>query len=395
MTSRYPDHYSHSFELKINKLPAKASDRFSCLICTAGIVFGLLLFLLGLYHFLDSYISGVADIENTLPQTRIKVHTLISPDIFNILLVCLGLGVVGASIIHFVRYKKIIYDGDCITVKSRSVFKPLHTFSEPLYNYSGVRLRVKFYQFGIFTKNKFIIELYHKDPEKIVPLYISTSQTKIREIWKNYAQALHMPGITITEKGMISRNFQDLSRTYKDKAAKWHLPKDFIYQLEKPNYISFKSRKSGEKMIKISKTIFDAYSFLSTAVILSLGALLIYAGMNHKILLQHMPQYTVIAFYTLLLASILYSFLNLAAKDIMILTNDKIIIFRKILFMRIRDGLIDIDDIKGIDINYTPTTGRYYLNISDDNSTVIIGNKLPPEDLRWIRAVLIHEIIGN
>lgn len=395
MINTCPDHNSYRFALDIKRLPAKATDRFSRLILILALLFGFLLCLLGLYNFSSSALGGIAEIEQNLPQTKIAIHSFISQDVFSLLIFVVGLGVIVSALYFMGQSKTIFFDGSYFVVHNNSILAPSYEFTEPLYNYIGVRLRIKFYQFGILNKNKFIIELYHKDPSKIVPLYITTNPNNVREIWKTYAQALRMPGITISEKGMVSRNFKDLSRSYREVVNEWHLPKDFLYKLEKPSYISLKSRQSGEKMIKVHKLFLDAYSYLSAAAAVIAGALLVYAGINYNVISEHMAHGAVIVFYALLLSIVIYSFLNLAAKDIIIITRDKIFVFRKILFLRIRDGIMDIKNIKGIDINYTPTLDRYGLSIISDKQTLIVGSRLPVEDLRWIRAVLINEIIGN
>lgn len=148
-------------------------------------------------------------------------------------------------------------------------------------------------------------------------------------------------------------------------------------------------------MIKIHKTFFDAYSFLSAFAIIVFGALLIYAGINHNVMENHVSPNLLLMFYAFLLSVILYSLLNLFIKDIIILAHNQIIVFRKIGLLKIRDGIIDLKDIKGIDINYTPTADRYFLAIISDKNTIFIGNKLPVDGLRWIRSVIINEIIGN
>lgn len=395
MSQYYPDHYSHKFKLKLDKLPAKAVDRFSRWILLIAVICGALLLVLGLYHFLNLSFEGTNDIEKSLPQTHIKIHTLVSPTVFAAILVLIGLGVILYSFIISLRYKIIFFNGDTFTVKNQPLFGSSYTFSESLYNYTGVRLRVKFYQFGIFNKNKFIIELYHKDPSKIIPLYINTSKHKIRKLWKYYAQELHMPALTISERGMVSRNFKDLDRPYQEVIAKWHLQKDFSYRLEKPEYITFKSKKSGEKMIKVKKLFFDAYSFLSIFTILVLGSLLTYALYNHEIIIQHIPYNLTLILYAFILSVIIYSALSLFTRDIIVISHDKLYIFRKIGFVRIRDGVINFKSIKGLDINYTPTSERYFLAIVTDEHTTTFGNKLPVEGLRWIRATLINEIISN
>lgn len=395
MLKNCPDHFSHRFTLNIEKLPAKATDCFSRSILTLAIIFGLLLCFLGLYHFFSPSITGIADIEKNLPYTHIKVHTLIPPVIFNAILFIIGTGIVLTALFKLTRYKIIHFDGNNINVKTSLIFKQDFAFTEPLYNYTGVRLRVKFYQFGIFNQNKFIIELYHKDPRKTIPLYISTSTRHLRKLWRTYAQKLKMPGITISEKGMVSHNFKDLSRSYAEVVPSWHLPKNFAYAQDKPLYITFKSRSTGEKMIKIRKIFFDAYSFLSAFAIVVFGTLLFYASINYDVIKSHVPFNLLLVFYAFLLSVILYSLLNLIMTDIIIITRSQLIVFRKIGILKIRDGIINLKDIKGLDINYTPTTNRYFMAIVSDKNTMFIGNKLPVKGLRWIRSIIINEIIGN
>lgn len=395
MSNVCPDHYSHKFKFNIDKTPVKAVDRFSRFILLMALVLGVLLCLLGGYRFLGASIDGVADIERSLPQTRIAVHSFVSPAVFNVLLGLLGGGIVLVSLLLWFRKKEIFFDGTNFIVRNNPILSASYSFEENLYNYTGVRLRVKFYQYGIMNKNKFIIELYHKDPAKIIPLYITTKKHNIREIWRNYAQKLHMPGITISEKGMVSHNFKDLSRPYREVVAQWHLPRGFSMNLDKPENISFKSRKSGEKMLKVRHVLWDVFSYLSLGIIALCGAGLFMSWYSHAVLVTYIPQDVLLFVDAFLMSVILYLLLNLMARDIIIVTKEKIFVFRKIGLLRIRDGIINIRDIKGVDINYIPTLDRYFLAIVSDKQALIAGSKLPVDSLRWMRAVLINEILGN
>ena len=126
------------------------------------------------------------------------------------------------------RFKKISFDGINLFVKDFPLFGKSHSFTEKLANYAGVRLRLKFCQYGILSKNKFIIELYHRDPKKIVPLYISTNPKNIRHLWKEYAVEFNLPPIHISDKGMVSHSIKDMEKTYAELVKGWHLPKNFL-----------------------------------------------------------------------------------------------------------------------------------------------------------------------
>ena len=122
---------------------------------------------------------------------------------------------------------------------------------------------------------------------------------------------------------------------------------------------------------------------------------MITALIYHSALVTYIKTEILLIGYAFTFTLLLFGTINFLSKDIILLTKDKIIVFRKVVFLRVRDSIIDIKHIKGIDINYTPTTDRYYLSIVSDKNLVTVGHKLPAQDLRWIRAVLISEIIGN
>jgi hypothetical protein len=395
MTELPCEHYSHRFAFRLNRNPACATDKFSRLILLIGFCAGLLLTLLGLFHFCPDVLVGAVDMEKNMPKAQTSVQTSLSPDIFNALIALTGLLLIGMVFLKFSCSKKILFDGENFRVTHRRFFRNCHSFEEPLYCYTGVRLRVRFYQFGLWAKNKFIVELYHQDPSKIIPLYITTRRKGIRRIWQNYARILHMPGITISEKGMVSHNLKNLHQPYAEVLVKWHLPPDFARRMEKPSYVAFKSKATGEKMIRIGKTFWDVFGVLSLLSVAILGSFLIFAASNHQLLLQHLSPYAVWGGYVGIGLLIFYLVAGLSTRDVIFVAREKVYIFRRILGLKIRVGIIPMQSIQGIDINYTPTSDRYYLFIAASGNNYILGNKMPVEALRWLRAVLINEIIGN
>ena len=164
---------------------------------------------------------------------------------------------------------------------------------------------------------------------------------------------------------------------------------------DKPSYIVLRSRPSGEKLIKIKKVFLDAYNILATAAVLILGSLAVYAVSLRNIILQYMPLWGFIGCLALVALIIIYAVLTLLSSDIILIAKNKIVLFHKTLFMRIYRGIIHIPDIKGIDINYIPTLNRYYLAVVSNQETLVFGQKMPVKDLRWLRALLISEIVGN
>ena len=392
MKQKFREHYSQSFNLDLNTLPTRATDRASQFVLFFSFLFGFLFFILGCTLLNMTTLTGSTDLDQYLSKSAIKVHSLISTDTFGLITFVLGACIVLVSCFHDIRFKQISFDGQTITVKDFPLFGKPHSFSAPISEFSGVRLRLKFFQYGIFSRNKYIVELYHTDPTKIVPLYITTRPKSIRSIWKNYALKLNLPPIHISERGMVSHNANDMDRSFVDVVKKWNLPKNFLLGKKHSQHFVCK-QKQDRKMIKVRHAIIDLYATLNITAIVLLSAVLGYAFYSHSILVMFVPLNALLLFYVLLLTLIVYAYLTLVMRDIVLIHNHKIIVFRKILSFSFQDSIIDFHDLKGLDLFFTPTTGRYALSMITDKKNIIVFNKLSVEDLRWIRGFLICEIL--
>ncbi|HCU58858.1 MAG TPA: hypothetical protein DIC64_02630 [Alphaproteobacteria bacterium] len=391
MKSTFREHYSQKFCLKLDHLPTSATDRLSKLMLFFSGIFGILFFILGTYLLNLTSFEGSTDFEKYITKSTIKVHSFVSTETFGWILLILGAGIVVFSVFYDIRFKKISFDGENITAKDYPVIGKPHSFTEKLSNYSGVRLRLKFCQSGLISRNKFIVELYHQDPEKIVPLYISTNPKRIRTIWKEYALKLNLPPLHISEKGMVSHNASDMDRSFSDVVKSWNLPKNFL--LEKKHSRNFVCKqKNDKKMIKVRHAILDLYSSLNILTILLLGSVLAYAFFNHDIIIKYIPLNATLVLYALALTLIIYAYLTLIVRDIMLIHKRKIIIFRKILGFAFQDTVIPFTALRGIDIFLTPTTGRYAINLITERQVTTVFSKLSPDDLRWIKGFLICEM---
>ncbi len=389
---KFREHYSYRFWLKTDKLPVTAKDRFSYRILFLAFLFGLIFLFVGGYLINAVKLSGTTDFEQTISKTKLALHTFISTEIFSYILAFLGAGILLVTIFLLFRSKKISFDGITFVVHDHPIFGKSHSFSEKLSNYSGVRLRLKFCQYGIINKNKFIIELYHKDHEKIIPLYISTNKKGVRALWRSYALKFALPPIHISEKGMVSHNAHDMGRSYAEVVKGWNLPPNFmVNKNHSQNFVC--KKKLGKKLIKAQRMIIDLYASLNVLVISLFSALLCYAVISQNVILNYVSLKYLLMFYAVLLTLIAYAYLSLISRDILIISDRKIAVFRKILFVSIKEEVIAFEQIKGIDIVYTPTTDRYALNIVTDKHALVVFNKFSPDDLRWIRGFLISEII--
>ena len=236
---------SNRFKLDVRTLPTHAVDRYSRLKALVFFVFAVLLAAFGIYEFINGLRPSETELEKFIGNNHYL--TLISPTLFDIVIIILGVSIAVKMVAAFIRYKKIHFDGDFVRITIRPLLGAKILITEPLYLYKGVRLRTEFLQLGLINKTRYIIELVHKDIEKTVPLYISTSKNNIRKIWESYAKSFRLPAIIVTENDMILKDYHDLDLSIKEQAQKFGWQKDFIKKEPAPHSISLKHR--GNKTI--------------------------------------------------------------------------------------------------------------------------------------------------
>lgn len=387
-----PDHYSHSYQLRLENLPTKKSDRIALHILYPGLILGAILVLLGIYELLNGLIHTKTDFDFMLPNGEATYEPFMNPTFFDIVIIFIGIGIVMSLLFSYIRYKKILFDGKNVTIIHRPAFGSKKMVKESIKNYEGVRFRIEFFQFGFLTKNKYIIELYHKNPEKMAPLYISTKDKEIRKIWEYYARTLNLPTLVVTDEGLVTRNVEDLDKSLRDMAKEKRLENNFDDKEALPPSIAV-VRKRDKTVIKARKIFWDAYNIIAWMCLILFGGILIFFSMNFSKVATSFSNSFLIAFYTLSILIIGISIFALFRKDKIVLKKDKIVLVHKFMLFSRKNDEIQKNDIEDVEVAMNPASGRYFLSIVSDDKTVIFGKKLPIEELRWVKKFLINEIV--
>ena len=384
MTIKTIRHFSHDFELNLNKKPVKNSDRMALRIVMPGILSGFILVLLGVYEFIIRTFP-VESTQKFFPFSTAGHSSFLNPTFFDLILILLGFWIALALFASYIRYKKIVFIGKIFRVIDRPVFGKKKSFQEPLKNYNGVLFRIEFFQFGFLNRNKYIIELNHKDAKKTIPLYINTSEKNIRVLWEYYAQKLGMPALILTDQGILKRDVKDLNKSLIQMVKARKIIYDSKETKKAPRLIAY-TRKSDKTIIKVRNILWDAYNVLTIGVVFILVLLLLAAAVGTS----HALNLVSCAFALLLLGIVLFL---LFRKDKIVVKKHKVIIVHKfMLFSRKRYEIMK-KDIKSVDVPYNPALERHFLAISGNNRTLIFGQKLPLESLKWVRNFLISEIM--
>lgn len=384
MTNDYPTHFSYNYEIDLDKVPARKTDRVSLHVLLPGIFLGALLIIIGAYELFDGFISSKTAFDGLISNSNSS--TLLSPVIFDLVVIAIGLGIVISLISSYIQYKKVFFDGSVFIITHRPLWGNKKVITESLTNYEGIRVRSEFFQFGFLNRNRYIIELLHADKEKIIPLYISIKNKNLTTLIKNFAEKLGKPIIVLRGGDYVHRSIDEFSKSLVDL--------DMTidgYSLDLGDYtpksLSY-VRKNDKTIIKVKNFLWDAYSFLSILVILILGFVLF-------ALIVRSPEFNIITIVAYSFASlgILISFLSLFRRDKIIIKPEKVIVHHKFLGFSKKHNEMMKKDIKSVEVTTYPATGRSFLTISSEKEDMIFGKKVPIDDLIWVRALVIKEIL--
>lgn len=391
MSYNAPNHFSHKLEFNLNRLPAKISDRTRWQFMLPGLIFGLLLFVLGLYEILSGFKYTNANVAEVAPAGDLPLYQpLLGPVTFDIVFMILGLGMMTAAFFSYIRYRKFIFDGKTMIIGDRPVFGKKRIVQESIKNYLGVRFRIELFQTGFINCNRYIIELYHKNPERIVPLYISTSPHNVRRLWKEYARYFELPALINTDEGLSARDIKNLDKSVKEMARLGYVTDDYDSYARLPSSLQYVRKK--DKIVIKRQNIWDIYNIIGWIGVAFVAGILALATMQIKdgIAANSYSFYLLYALNVLLLAAAL---LLLFRKEKLVLKKNKIVHTHKYMTYSTKHNEIFKDDIEAIDVTQNPATGRCFVSIISDERTITFGAKLPIEDLRWIKSFLIHEVI--
>lgn len=394
MTYKVPDHYSYKFKFNIDKLPAVKRDRLSFKITIFGLIFGMLFMLIGGFEIISYFIAGSEpeSYDFNLPEGMSASDIAVRRYAFDTFLLLFGMLIVGLSVIGIFRYKTVSFDGENVKIVHKPLFGQEITEIESLYNYLGVLLKVEYYQLGMINRNRYIIELYHKEKNKRVPLYISTSGDNIRQIWEEYAAKLKMPALFMTDHGLVSRNHKELERTLRDMSKRWHLNVLFKEEDHVPPSVKY-IVKPNKSILMERRLFFDIYTILAFFGAIVLGGIAVYAGINYHVVTSYTGVLWFVIGLLICLLVVIVSMIVIFSKDVLVISKQDVVLGHNISFLRLDVEFMQKDDIEAVDIGHNPLTNRYYLSIISHNKHMVFGKNMPIDDLRWIRGLIIREIV--
>lgn len=382
MLVHVPDHFSSHLKFDFKKLPATVVDRSSSFKVFAGALFGLLLLGLGIFE-LFSFLKAEGQIETSL----------LTVEFFAFATILIGLGLIAGSIFSFNRYKRICFDGKEFRITYAPSFGVKHHTTEPLENYIGVRLRVLFIQTGLFNRSRYIIDLYHRDSDKIVPLYISTNNRNIRKIWESFAKMFKLPALSVGDRGLVQREYTDLDKSLQDLAANGKLPFIASGKFPAPETLNIEEKKD-RTVVQPVGIYWDIFSSLFLFIAVSAIFVLLTGGVYLTIRGTAVPlKYW--ATGAVLLFIVVHYLLRLFRSYQLDIYKDRVSVTETLFGKTKKQDTLSAEKIENIELSYNPTIDRYSLAIISDDKIITFGGRLPVNDLLWLKDFVIRKLVGN
>lgn len=390
MKQKFPKHLSYNYKLNIDNVPTKANDRLSLRVIVPALLVGLLMMLLGVFELNNALYTGA---ETIYKSARVIHQPLVGHLVADYAFILIGLSIIAGAVIAHIRYKKIYFNGRIFDVDFKGVFGEVEMFSENLRNYRGVRMRIEFCQFGILTKNKYIIELEHIDPDKTIPLYISTNSIGIFDIWHYYAKRLEKPTIMDTDEGLKVVDSWDLNKSLKNYLVTSGNASDYALVPQMPKV--FKYIQRSDKTVLVSKKSFwDAISSIAAMWLCVYALALFLVFYNYARIVPTVSSVWLLnGGLTLATLLLIVCVLWLFRKEKIVIKEKRIILIYKFLLLSRKNGEVDIDALKDIEVLHSPVTNRYYLALISQYGVASFGAKMPLDNLRWVKKFLIHEVL--
>ncbi len=388
MSKNLPSHFSNKLEINYNKHTAYLTDKVKLKSVLPGIIFGFLLAILGFYEWFNAFGSGGAEL---IPSDKVIYKPTFAVWFFDLCFIILGLSLFITNALLFIRYNKYIIKNNSVIIVKRPIFREKIILQENLDKYQGVRFRIEFMESGFMTQNRYIIELYHQNPEKIIPLYITKSAKTVRAKWKEYAKKFKLPAMINTDNGLEKIELKHLNKSLSEK-VKLGLIKDEYDTYEKlPSTVTF-VKKNDKMVLKVRKIVWDVYNFIAWFTIFIISLASIFVWVNFDAFASSLSS-TLYILSFIALAIVIVSIQILFRKEKLVIKKHKIVNTHKYMLFSTKHNEMLKNDIEVIEVTENPLTGRYYVSVISDNNTITFGAKMAIKDLQWIKKFLIHEII--
>lgn len=308
-----------------------------------------------------------------------------------ILVVAIGVAAYGAYLLTVRR--TATFFSDRVAIRGQSL-RGIERWSLPYGNYKGVLHKERRVKKG---KNSYatlqMIELYHRDPAKCVPLYVAESDDMPRAKWEAYASAFNLPALEEAGGTISARAVEDLDKSVSELAEEGKLEFDYDPNAPPPYGVSLNrvTDSRGDVIVLSIRPWTGAFSRVALILAFPVVLMMIVIWLTVPDLAFAQAGLAVGAFgiaaFLALLAVRLFAQRLEITRDAIEVSNLFLPLGRVIGTPR----RMTFAEIENVTVR-SPARQPRQVVITGDNGTLRFGRGLSPEALEWVRGSVIAAI---
>lgn len=291
----------------------------------------------------------------------------------------------------FRKRRRITFDSFTVTVERMGIFGS-RAWTLPYSDFDGVLHRDVTKTVLLATVRLKVIELYHRDPDKTVPLYVQESTEAPREKWKAYAERLKLPALTDSGDDAEPKSMEETLQAIRDiVSAKDDAPETFDIAAPPKGLAIVPDTIDGDTAEQVAITagrmLKAVYIMLATSLILLITVFL-YLGDFDKWFAD--PPWTLIGILVFfLLAPLIVWLIDRSQKRGVVVSRTRLVVTDKGQASAAARRMFRLREIEEVRIKSLVKGSGKALVIADRSEQTEIGHGLSDESLEWLRDYIL------
>lgn len=357
--------FSSVYRLDTSQLPVRHVDRRFRLIGFGLLLFSLIFGAGSLFSLLAAAFGGGAGNDLLLDA----------------MFVAISIAAMGTGVWMVTFCATTCIGNGSVSHEAESIFGKRY-WQEPLTRYKGI-LRRSEYHPG--RKNRpaytlYIVELYHEQKKKRVPLYSATKDDGLRTIWEDYCRQLGLPGLEEDGGEIRERQVADLDKTLRELVAEGKLELEFDPSATPPKGMSL-SREGELLRIEMRGVRLAVATIMPAIIMTAIASFVAYFTAG--------PVWVVVFASWLLMFAALAACWSYIVTPVILIGRDSVRRFKKTPWGETQGKTIETAAIESVRIDKAPDSNRQALLLETGTNKLVIGTALPDDALAWLKRCLL------
>jgi hypothetical protein len=291
----------------------------------------------------------------------------------------------------FRKRRRITFDPFTVTVERMGLFGN-RAWTLPYSDFDGVLHRNVHKTILLSSVHLQVIELYHRNPEKTVPLYVQESTEAPREQWKAYAERLKLPALTDAGDDAEPRDIAETLQAIRGiVSAEDDQPRTFDIAAPPKGLAIVPDTIDGDTAERVAitagRTPKAVYIMLATSPILLIAVFLYLGDFDKWFADPPWTMFGILAFF--LLAPLIVWLIDRSQKRGIVVSRTRLVVTDKGQAGAASRRMFRLREIEEVRIKVLIKGLGKVLVIADRSEQAEFGQGLSDEALEWLRDYIL------